>query len=85
MNNLQIMTRGVAYCRVSTAGHATNNQVQEIAAAGFRGWPTRIVAETISGSIAAREHPGFRQLTTKLETGDVLVVTELDPPRSKCD
>jgi len=72
------MTRVFAYCRVSTAGQTTDNQVQEIAAAGFQVQPTRVVAETISGSIAASERPGFKQLTNKLEAGDVLVVTKLD-------
>ncbi|QIL79328.1 recombinase family protein [Diaphorobacter sp. HDW4A] len=72
------MTRVFAYCRVSTAGQTTDNQVQEIAAAGFQVQPTRVVAETISGSIAANERPGFRKLMDKLEAGDVLVVTKLD-------
>ena len=72
------MTRVFAYCRVSTAGQTTDNQVQEIAAAGFQVQTTRVVAETISGSIAASERPGFKKLLNKLETGDVLVVTKLD-------
>lgn len=72
------MTRVFAYCRVSTAGQTTDNQVQEIAAAGFNVLPTRVVAETISGSIAASERPGFKKLMDKLEASDVLVVTKLD-------
>ena len=56
----------------------TDNQIQEIAAAGFNVLQTRAIAETISGSIAACERPGFKKLMEKLEAGDVLVVTKLD-------
>ena len=72
------MTRVFAYCRVSTSGQTTDNQIQEIAAAGFNVLQTRAIAETISGSIAACERPGFKKLMEKLEAGDVLVVTKLD-------
>lgn len=72
------MTRVFAYCRVSTSGQTTDNQIQEIAAAGFKVLPTRAIAETISGSVAASERPGFKKLMDKLEGGDVLVVTKLD-------
>jgi putative DNA-invertase from lambdoid prophage Rac len=73
-----MMTRVFAYCRVSTAGQTTDNQIEEIAAAGFKVLPTRAITETVSGSIAASERPGFRKLMDKLEAGDVLVVTKLD-------
>ncbi len=72
------MSRVFAYCRVSTSDQTTDNQVQEIAAAGFDVNPKRIIAETVSGSLAASERPGFGQLLNKLEAGDVLVVTKLD-------
>lgn len=72
------MSRVFAYCRVSTSDQTTDNQVQEIAAAGFDVNPKRIIAETVSGSVAASERPGFGQLLNKLEAGDVLVVTKLD-------
>ncbi len=72
------MSRVFAYCRVSTSDQTTDNQVQEIATAGFDVTPKRIVAETVSGSVAASERPGFGQLLNKLEAGDVLVVTKLD-------
>lgn len=72
------MTRVFAYCRVSTIGQTTDNQIQEIAAAGFEVKPSRVIAETISGSISASERPGFKKLVDKLEAGDVLVVTKLD-------
>ncbi|MGJ7498204.1 recombinase family protein [Variovorax sp. RT4R15] len=72
------MSRVFAYCRVSTAEQTTDNQVQEIATAGFSVTPQRTITETISGSVAASERPGFGRLTEKLEEGDVLVVTKLD-------
>ena len=72
------MSRVFAYCRVSLAGMHTENQVQEIASAGFQITNGRTITETISGSVAANERAGFRKLLDKLETGDVLVVTKLD-------
>ncbi len=44
------MPRTFAYVRVSTVGQTTENQIQEIEAAGFRVEPRRVVTETISGS-----------------------------------
>lgn len=72
------MARTFAYCRVSTADQTTENQVREIEAAGFRVEPKRVITETVSGSVAARERPGFAKLVDKLEGDDVLVVTKLD-------
>lgn len=72
------MARTFAYCRVSTADQTTDNQVHEIEAAGFKVDAKRIVAETVSGSVAASERKGFARLLDKLEDGDVLVVTKLD-------
>ena len=72
------MTRVFAYCRVSTAEQNTDNQIQEIAASGFQVDSRRIIAETVSGSVAAIERKGFLTLLNKLESGDVLVVTKLD-------
>ena len=72
------MTRVFAYCRVSTAEQNTDNQVHEIAAAGFEVNPQRAITVTISGSVAASERKGFKKLLDKLEAGDVLVVTKLD-------
>lgn len=72
------MARTFAYCRVSTADQTTGNQVREIEAAGFNVDPKRVVEETVSGSVAAGERPGFSRLLDKLEDGDVLVVTKLD-------
>lgn len=70
--------RVFAYCRVSTSDQTTANQLQEIAGAGFEVSPRRAIAETISGSVAASERPGWASLVAKLEPGDVLVVTKLD-------
>ena len=72
------MTRVFAYCRVSTTEQTTDNQIQEIAASGFQVDSRRIIAETVSGSVAAMERKGFLTLLNKLESGDVLVVTKLD-------
>lgn len=72
------MSRVFAYCRVSTTEQTTDNQVQEIAAAGFHVTPLRTVTETVSGSVEAKSRVGFRKLLERLEPGDVLVVTKLD-------
>ena len=72
------MSRVFAYCRVSLVGMHTENQVQEIAQAGFQITASRTITETISGSVAANERAGFRKLMDKLEDKDVLVVTKLD-------
>jgi putative DNA-invertase from lambdoid prophage Rac len=72
------MPRVFAYCRVSTSDQSTANQLKEIAAAGFVVDPRRVVEETISGSVAASERPGFCRLLDKMEAEDVLVVTKLD-------
>ena len=72
------MSRTFAYLRVSTLDQTTDNQRHEIAAAGFAVQPRRVVAETVSGSVAARERKGFARLMDRLEENDVLVVTKLD-------
>ena len=72
------MSRVFAYCRVSTADQTTDNQVQEIAAAGFQVSQQRTITETVSGSVSAMERKGFLKLVERLEEGDVLIVTKLD-------
>ena len=72
------MSRVFAYCRVSTSDQTTNNQVQEIAAAGYKVTPQRTITETVSGSVAAAEREGWGRLVNKLEDGDVLIVTKMD-------
>jgi putative DNA-invertase from lambdoid prophage Rac len=72
------MSRVFAYCRVSTTDQTTQNQSLEIQSAGFAIQPHRLIEESISGSVAAKERPGFNKLIERLEAGDVLVVTKLD-------
>ena len=72
------MSRVFAYCRVSTSDQTTDNQVLEIAAAGFQVSPQRTVIETVSGSVPASDRRGFAGLINRLEPGDVLIVTKLD-------
>jgi putative DNA-invertase from lambdoid prophage Rac len=52
--------------------------VQEVKAAGFDVQASRVVEETISGSITAKDRPGFQKLLERMEAGDVLIVTKLD-------
>lgn len=72
------MSRIFAYCRVSTIGQTTENQIQEIKTAGFDLQPQRAIEETISGSTSTSERTGFNKLLERMESGDVLVVTKLD-------
>ncbi|WP_233552033.1 recombinase family protein [Brevundimonas sp. LPMIX5] len=73
-----VVARTFAYCRVSTSDQTTDNQINEITGAGFSVEPKRIITETISGSVASMERPGFSKLIDRLEDGDVLIVTKLD-------
>lgn len=72
------MSRVFCYCRVSTAEQTTENQVVEIRSAGFNIDSRRVIAECVSGSVAAKQRGGFSKLLDRLEEGDVLVVTKLD-------
>lgn len=72
------MSRVFAYCRVSTTDQTTDNQLLEIAGAGFAIESKRMVAETVSGSVAASGRQGFAKLVDRMEAGDILVVTKLD-------
>jgi putative DNA-invertase from lambdoid prophage Rac len=72
------MARTFAYARVSTVDQTTSNQLLEIDAAGFVVTPKRAFVEAISGKVPAKERPEFAKLLSKLEEGDVLVVTKLD-------
>ena len=72
------MSRVFAYCRVSTTDQHPENQVQELAGAGYTLTPQRTITETVSGSVAAVQRPGWCALLNKLESGDVLLVTKLD-------
>lgn len=72
------MSRVFAYCRVSTTDQTTKNQSMEIKSAGFAIEAHRLIEESISGSVAAKERPGFTKLIERIESGDILVVTKLD-------
>jgi putative DNA-invertase from lambdoid prophage Rac len=72
------MARTFAYLRVSTSGQTTENQLREIEAAGFAVDKRRIVSETVAGSSAIEQRPGFMKLMDKLEANDVLIVTKMD-------
>jgi putative DNA-invertase from lambdoid prophage Rac len=72
------MSRTFIYARVSTLDQTTENQIQEVKNAGFEIAANRIIEESISGSIAAMQRPGFQKLMIKLEGGDVLIVTKMD-------
>jgi putative DNA-invertase from lambdoid prophage Rac len=72
------MTRVFAYARVSTNDQVTENQRDEIAAAGYTIPNTRYIEEKVSGSIQAMQRKGFAKLLDKLEEGDTVVVTKID-------
>jgi putative DNA-invertase from lambdoid prophage Rac len=72
------MSRTFAYVRVSTVEQTTENQIQEIETSGFKVDPRRIISETVSGSSAIGQRPGFQKLLDRLEHGDILIVTKLD-------
>src|SRR4051794_18432196 len=68
------MPRTFVYLRVSTTGQTTDNQLQEIKAAGFKVEPRRVVTETVSGNVSTSQRHGFTRLLDRLEPGDALVV-----------
>jgi putative DNA-invertase from lambdoid prophage Rac len=72
------MSRVFAYARVSTNDQVTENQRDEVAAAGYAITPARYVEEKVSGSVQAMQRPAFSRLVDKLEEGDTLVVTKID-------
>jgi len=65
------MPRVFAYVRVSTIGQTAENQVHEIAAAGFAVEKHRFVSETVSRSQAAGGWPELARLVDRLEAVDV--------------
>lgn len=72
------MSRIFAYLRVSTTDQTTDNQLLAIKQAGYDIPASRVVSETISGSVQASKRQQFQQLLNKLESGDTLVVLKLD-------
>jgi putative DNA-invertase from lambdoid prophage Rac len=72
------MSRVFAYARVSTVEQLTENQREQISAAGYAIQARRFVEEKVSGSVPALQRPGFKKLLERMEAGDTLVVTKLD-------
>lgn len=72
------MSRTFAYARVSTVEQLTENQREEIAAAGYAIEPHRFIEEKVSGSVQTSQRAGFVKLLERMELGDTLVVTKLD-------
>ncbi|MEZ8503435.1 recombinase family protein [Vibrio splendidus] len=75
------MTTGriFAYCRVSTVEQTTDNQILAIRNAGYDIQESRVISETVSGSVRAMERKEFKTLIEhKLEAGDTLAVLKLD-------
>ncbi|WP_333501551.1 recombinase family protein [Kluyvera genomosp. 2] len=73
------MSRTFAYCRVSRNELITSNQVLAIQNAGYKVTPSRVIEETVSGSVAAMDREKFSNLVNnKLEEGDTLIVLKLD-------
>jgi DNA invertase Pin-like site-specific DNA recombinase len=65
------------YCRVSTAGQATENQRLELERAGYdiRYW---FQDEGVSGKCPAAQRPAFQDLLSKIRRGETLVVSKMD-------
>ncbi|MGF1758405.1 recombinase family protein [Photobacterium sagamiensis] len=71
--------RTFAYCRVSTIEQNTDNQILAIRNAGYDVLDSRVITETVSGSVMAMARNEFKTMVEhKLETGDTLVVLKLD-------
>ena len=72
------LQRVFAYARVSTVEQLTENQREQIARAGYDIAPRRFIEEQVSGSVPAKQRPGFQRLLERMDEGDTLVVTKLD-------
>ncbi|HHX8647685.1 MULTISPECIES: recombinase family protein [Vibrio diabolicus subgroup] len=71
--------RTFAYCRVSTTEQSTENQIIAIRQKGYEVTDSRVVSETVSGSIEAMKREKFKMLINhQMESGDMLVVLKLD-------
>lgn len=71
--------RVFSYCRVSTTEQTTENQIIAIRQRGYDVIDSRVVSETISGSVEAMKRKKFRMLAEhQMESGDTLVVLKLD-------
>ncbi|MGR5537071.1 recombinase family protein [Vibrio campbellii] len=68
-----------SYCRVSTTEQSTENQIIAVRQRGYEVIESRVVSETISGSVEAMNRDKFKTLVEhQLEAGDMLVVLKLD-------
>tara|TARA_Y100000296_G_C5148536_1_gene245111 strand:- start:759 stop:1340 length:582 start_codon:yes stop_codon:yes gene_type:complete len=68
-----------AYCRVSTTEQTTENQIIAIRQKGYEVLDSRVVSETVSGSVEAMKREKFKMLINhQMEKGDMLVVLKLD-------
>lgn len=68
-----------SYCRVSTTEQSTENQIIAIRQQGYEVIESRVVSETVSGSVEAMKRDKFKMLVDhQLESGDMLVVLKLD-------
>lgn len=77
--NKEIVMRVFSYCRVSTTEQSTENQIIAIRQRGYEVIESRVVSETISGSVEAMKRDKFKVLVEhQLESGDMLVVLKLD-------
>jgi putative DNA-invertase from lambdoid prophage Rac len=72
------MSRKFLYARLSITEQTLDGQLADVGTAGFEVDPRRVVAETVSGSVSAKERPAFQRLLDRLEQGDILIVTKLD-------
>ncbi|PSV19679.1 resolvase [Photobacterium leiognathi subsp. mandapamensis] len=71
--------RTFAYCRVSTTEQTTQNQIIAIRQKGYDVSDSRVVSETVSGSVEAMKRDQFKMLINhQMEAGDMLVVLKLD-------
>ncbi|MEZ9744385.1 recombinase family protein [Vibrio splendidus] len=68
-----------SYCRVSTTEQSTENQIIAIRQKGYQVSDSRVISETVSGSVEAMKREKFKMLINhQMEAGDMLVVLKLD-------
>ncbi|WP_318493814.1 recombinase family protein [Photobacterium leiognathi] len=71
--------RVFSYCRVSTTEQSTENQIIAIRQKGYEVSDSRVISETVSGSVEAMKREKFKMLVNhQMENGDMLVVLKLD-------
>ncbi|GAB1621410.1 recombinase family protein [Agarivorans albus] len=71
--------RTFSYCRVSTTEQTTENQILAIRQKGYDVSDSRVISETVSGSVEAMKREKFKMLVDhQMESGDMLVVLKLD-------